>query len=83
MYKVKLTARAKRELKQISKNHQLAIGNIFEELKEDPWLGKPLKRELTGKFSYKIGIYRIVYNINEKDKIVYILTSGHRGTVYN
>ena len=82
MFKVKLTAKAKKELKQISRRHQLALGQIFDELKEAPDLGKPLGRELTGKFSYRISVYRIVYKVNEKDKIVYITTVGHRSTAY-
>lgn len=82
MYKIKLTARAKRELKNISKLHEEAISSIFEELKNDPLLGKPLTRELTGKFSLRVGVYRIVYKINKKDKIITILTAGHRATIY-
>jgi len=82
MYKVKLTAKAKKELKQISRRHQLALGQIFEELKDYPNLGKPLGRGLKGRFSYRINVYRIVYKVNEKDKIVFILTAGHRGKVY-
>lgn len=82
MFKVKLTERGKKELKQISRQHQITLGYIFEELKENPFLGKPLARELTGKFSYKVSVFRIIYKISEKDKIVYVLTAGHRGKVY-
>lgn len=78
MYKIKLTARAKRELKNISKLHLQVLSEIFEDLKENPKLGKPLNRELIARFSYRIGIYRIIYKVNEQDKIVYILTAGHR-----
>ena len=82
MFKVKLTAKAKKELKQISRQHQLALGQIFDELKEYPHLGKPLGRGLKGRFSYRINVYRIIYKVNEKDKIIYVLTAGHRSTVY-
>lgn len=53
------------------------------ELKDDPLVGKPLTRELTGKFSLRVGTYRVIYKINRQDKIIYILTAGHRSTVYN
>ena len=82
MYKIKLTARAKRELKNISKLHQEAISYVFEELKNDPFFGKPLVRELIRRFSLKIGVYRIIYKINKKDKIITLLTAGHRATIY-
>ena len=84
MFKLKITSQAKSQLKQISKkHHQLAISNALDEIKEDPFMGKSLSRELTGRFSYKVGVYRIIYKINEKDKIVYILSAGHRATVYD
>jgi mRNA-degrading endonuclease RelE of RelBE toxin-antitoxin system len=38
--------------------------------------------ELTGKFSFRVGVYRIIYKVNKKDKVVDILTAGHRATVY-
>ena len=82
MYRIKLTTRAKKELKNISKLHQEAIGSFFEELKHDPLLGKPLTRDLTGRFSLRVGVYRIIYKINKKDKIITMLTAGHRSTVY-
>lgn len=82
MYKIKLTARAKRELKNISKLHEDAISSVFEDLKYDPLLGKPLARELTGKFSLRVGVYRIVYKINKKDEIITVITAGHRAKIY-
>lgn len=82
MLKLKLTTRAKRELKDISYRHKLALSNIFEEIKEDPSIGKPLTRELTGRYSYKVGVYRIIYKVNKKDRIITIITAGHRATVY-
>ena len=84
MFKLKITSQAKSQLKQISKkHHKLAISNALDEIREDPFLGKPLSRDLTGRFSYKLGVYRIIYIINENDKIVNVLFAGHRATVYD
>jgi mRNA interferase RelE/StbE len=84
MFKLKITSQAKSQLRQISKkHHKLAISNALDEIKEDPFSGKPLSRELTGKFSFKVGIYRIIYIINEQDRIVNILFAGHRAIVYD
>ncbi len=82
MYRLKLTTRAKRELKNISHRHRIALSNIFEDIKDDPTIGKPLNRELTGRFSYKVSVFRIIYKVNKKDKIIIILTAGHRETIY-
>ncbi len=82
MYRLVVSPTAHRQLKSIKKNHQLPIKLVIEEIKEDPTLGKRLARELTGKFSYRVGVYRIIYKVNEKDKVVSILTAKHRGEVY-
>ena len=82
MFKIRLTKRARKELKYLSKTKQLSIGRILEELKEDPFIGKSLTRELSKRFSYRIGVYRIVYKIQHNDNIIFILTVGHRSTVY-
>ncbi len=82
MYQLKLTERAKKELKNIKKIYETTISSALEEIKEDPFIGKALTRELTGKFSYKIDSYRIIYKVNKRDKVVEILSAGHRATVY-
>ncbi|MBU2632509.1 type II toxin-antitoxin system RelE/ParE family toxin, partial [Patescibacteria group bacterium] len=68
--------------KKISRPHQKAIVLTLAEIKEEPFLGKPLTRELTGKFSFRVGVYRIIYKVNKKDKVIEILTAGHRATIY-
>ena len=84
MYKIVFTPRAKRRLKEISKkNHQVAIALIIEDLKEDPYIGKKLERELNKRFVYRVGVYRIIYKIFEKGLIVEIISAGHRSSVYN
>lgn len=82
MYKIKLTQRAYKELRNLSKEKQVSIGQVLEELKDDPYLGKPLKRELSKRYSYRIGVYRIIYKISENDQIVDVLSVGHRSVIY-
>lgn len=82
MYRIKLTAQARREFKVVKSIYQEAIVATFEEMKENPFVGKLLARELVGKYSYKIGSYRIIYKINKRDRIIQVLTIGHRSTVY-
>lgn len=82
MFEVRISSKAKREIKQIKKIYQAAILSALTELRNDPFVGKPLTQDLTGRFSYKISSYRIIYNVNKKDRIVNILSAGHRATVY-
>lgn len=83
MYKLVISSQAGKELKKIKKLYREAIISALEEIREDPLVGKPLTRELTGRFSYRIGLFRIVYKVNTQDKLVQIITAGHRSTIYN
>lgn len=83
MYKVKITTKAKTQLKKIVKAYnQQAVYSALQDIKENPFSGKLLTRELAGRISYKVGVYRIIYTVKKKDKIVYVITVGHRSTIY-
>lgn len=82
MYRIIVAPEAKKGLKTIAKIYRKGIVEAIEALKDDPRLGKPLTRELTGRYSYKVGVYRVIYKINDKDKVVYVINAGHRATVY-
>lgn len=83
MYKLHISSRAEKQIKKIKRSHQSAILSALEELREDPLIGKPLSRELSGRFTYRISVYRIIYKVNQKDKIVEILSTSHRTKVYD
>lgn len=82
MYNLILSARTRRELKEIPKQYSEAILSALEEIKNTPLEGKPLSRELSGRFSYKVGVYRIIYQVNKQNQTIYVSTAGHRGKVY-
>ncbi len=58
------------------------IVHVFDELRLDPFLGKPLKGELKGRYSYRIGNYRIIYRIEHDRLIIIIIDIGHRRDIY-
>ena len=85
MYKIVLTATARKEYKFIHKTNESLfkrIRNVLLALSENPTQGKPLKLSLRGKWSYRVGIYRIIYSIEKKILTVYVLDIGHRREVY-
>ena len=82
MYRIIVSLQARREIRKIKSDYQEAINDAFKELKENPFAGKPLVQELVNRYSYKLGNYRIIYKINKKDKIIQVLTAGHRSVVY-
>lgn len=83
MFELRISKRAEKQIKLLKREHQIEIIEALSEIKEDPFSGKPLDRDLNGRFSYRIRVYRIIYRINQKDEVVDILSAGHRGTVYN
>ena len=83
MFKLIIAPKALKNLKLISRKHHIqSTKEIFNEIKEDPLIGKPLEDELKHKYSYHVSVYRIIYQIDWKDKIVNILKADHRGVVY-
>ncbi len=48
----------------------------------DPFLGKPLKDNLKGKYSFRVGSYRIIYSVHKHEITVYVLDIGHRREIY-
>lgn len=58
------------------------IVHVFDELRSDPFLGKLLKGELKGRYSYRIGNYRIIYRIEHGRLIIIIIDIGHRRDIY-
>jgi len=82
-YELILSPKAENQLKKISRNHQKVLIETFMEMVEDPLLGKPLGRELAGRFSFRVGSFRLVYKVDQIDKRVIVLRIGHRSKIYN
>ena len=45
-------------------------------------MGKPLRGELAGRWSLRIGDYRVIYVIDENQKIVILYSVKHRKVIY-
>lgn len=82
MFKLLISSKAQKKIKLLKKLHQEAILLALTEIKENPFIGKPLTRELTGRFSFRVGVYRIIYMVDQEDKIIRVLDAGHRANVY-
>lgn len=83
MYEVIIAPKALAKMKGLKKILQTAVDEAIKDLKEDPFCGKPLTRELTRQYTYRIGTYRLLYKIDKSNKKVYILKAGHRSTIYS
>lgn len=56
---------------------------IEEKLMSDPLkFGHPLRRSLSGFFKFRVGDYRIIYQIHKQAVLVVVIKVGHRREVY-
>ena len=86
MYKLIIQPKAQDFYKRLytaDRSHFSRIALALESLKKNPFRGKPLKLSLKGNFSLRVGIYRIIYTINQNIITVNILEIGHRRDIYN
>lgn len=50
------------------------------DIAQDPLLGKPLKGEMKGSYSYRVGDWRVIYSFDKE--FVYFEVIRHRREVY-
>ncbi len=81
-WKMRFTPEASRLLSKLHPENKRRIKKAIGELQQDPYPGKDLQEELSGFKSLRIKKYRVVYNINEEEKIIQILYIGRRSDVY-
>lgn len=61
---------------------KVRIEKALERLAADPHGGQPLKGELKGIWSLRIGNYRLLYEIQKSIVVVDVLHAAHRREVY-
>lgn len=84
-FKVKFDTRAAKDLRKLSRKTTSIIPSLvkaIDSLSLDPYKGKALKGDKKGCYSYRSGEYRIIYEIYQLEKIVYIIRIGNRREIY-
>jgi mRNA interferase RelE/StbE len=79
--RVHLTRTAREALGALDLLRADAVLDALGELERDPHLGHQLRGRLTGLRSYRVGVYRIVYELRN-DKTVRVVAIRHRGSAY-
>jgi mRNA interferase RelE/StbE len=84
-YAVKLNRQAEKIYRWLARKEPelyLRIARAFVVLAQDPHRGKPLKGELKGHHSYRVGNYRIIYLIEYNQLMILVVDIGHRREIY-
>ncbi len=87
IWRVEFDPAAARELRKLGHEARSAVQKYLREriaTVEDPRrLGHALLGDLKGLWRYRVGDYRIVVDIREKEILVMVITVGHRRNVYD
>ena len=82
MWTLKLSKEAAAFYESLTGKHRRQLENAFDALSKDPLTGKPLKGDLKGYWSYRVGVYRIIYTIRHREILVEVLRIQHRKEIY-
>jgi mRNA interferase RelE/StbE len=74
---------AARNIEQLPARYATAVIEALGTIAANPHRhGKPLRFELTGRWSARRGPYRIIYSIDDETRTVTVLAIAHRADVY-
>ena len=85
VYKLELSTQAERVIRRMAEREPALyqrVASALDDLQRDPSQGKPLKGELKGQYSYRVGSYRVVYLVRQQELLVLIIDIGHRRDIY-
>jgi mRNA interferase RelE/StbE len=85
MYEVQLMKKAQRYYADAELPLARKLARCFEQLEQNPRQHpnvKALTGELSGYLRYRVGDYRVLYRIDEKNRIVSVEKIAHRSEVY-
>lgn len=86
MYTLKYSERAIKQLKKLDKGTQKLIltwvGKNLENCDNPRIKGKGLTANRSGEWRYRVGNYRIICDIRDKELIILALSIGHRRNIY-
>lgn len=82
VYQLIYTKRAVKDIKKLDRIAQKRLKKSLERFAKDPlYFGEKLVRKDLGEYRFRVGDYRIIYDIDKYSII--ILRVGHRREIYN
>ncbi|MFH1725995.1 MAG: type II toxin-antitoxin system RelE/ParE family toxin [Elusimicrobiota bacterium] len=82
IYRVRYTQEAARRIRKLDAAVKERIRKAIKKLSEHPASGKCLTGLLSGRWSYRVGDWRILYKVRKSELLILILTAGHRREIY-
>jgi mRNA interferase RelE/StbE len=84
VWSLRVAASAERQLARLPERVAAAVVEfLLRPLCENPrQVGHPLQQELAGLWSARRGAYRVIYEIDDDERVVDVLRIEHRSDVY-
>jgi len=82
-YKSVFTRGFTKEFDKLPKGIKKQIVEALEKIVELPYAGTKLRGKLEGLWRWRVGKYRVIYLIDEKEKTIVFLDVGLRKSIYD
>ena len=82
IYRIAASNRFSKDFQKLDRTLQSRVSREIENLADNPYYGKALKGELEKRYSLRIGEYRVIYLIDNRDKVIQLITVRQRGKAY-
>jgi len=82
MYNVRILRRAIKDITKLPKGYARLTSQHIERLQENPRPPDAKKLKGTADYSLRVGVYRILYDIDDKSRIVTVYRVKHRREAY-
>ena len=82
MYNIRITKRALKDVADLPRGYARLISQHIEGLAQDPHPHDSKRLKGNNDFSLRVGVYRILYDIDEATKTVIIFRVKHRREAY-
>ena len=82
MFEVLLKPKAEKELDNLDNKLKIKIVKRLVDLKDSPYPADSKKLKDTNYYRIRIGDYRVIYEVNKNDKIIFVSRIVHRKDAY-
>ena len=81
-FKLIYSETSRKQIKTLHPTIRPPIKSRIEQIRDNPYSGKFLVRELSGYLSLSVNRYRIIYKVKAEKRLIEIHYVGHRKDIY-
>ena len=81
-YRLSIPPEVAEVIRHLAPELKRSVKEALRNLSRTPTAGEPLRRELEGLWKYRVRRYRLVYEIESKQRVFWVLAVGPRAEVY-